>query len=94
VTDYIGTPEVMADLYEAGGRPPAMVEVLDEASSDPVIKGFGAAGLSGQPQPKFPCMSKVYDTWTAAYAQIFQGGDPAKAFTDANDAIATACEGS
>jgi hypothetical protein len=39
-------------------------------------------------------MSSVYDTWSAAYAQIFQGGDPTTAFTDANDAILKACEGS
>jgi arabinogalactan oligomer / maltooligosaccharide transport system substrate-binding protein len=90
--DYLGTEEVQLDLYEAGGRPPAMTSAFEQVSSDPIIEGFGLSGQNGQPLPAIPEMSVVFDNWTDAYNLIFTGTDPTEAFTNAatimRDAIA------
>ena len=83
MVDYLGTEEVQLALYEAGGRPPAMLTAYDQVSSDPIIQGFGAAGQLGTPLPAIPEMSAVWDSWTDAYSLIFTGTDPTQAFTDA-----------
>ena len=81
--DYVNAEDVQLQLFEAGGRPPAMLSALETVSTDPDIQGFGAAGQAGQPQPAIPAMSSVWDTWKDAYNLIFTGTDPAQAFTDA-----------
>ena len=83
MVDYLGTEEVQLALFEAGGRPPAMLSAYDQVSSDPLIQGFGAAGQLGTPLPAIPEMSAVFDSWTDAYSLIFTGSDPVQAFTDA-----------
>jgi arabinogalactan oligomer / maltooligosaccharide transport system substrate-binding protein len=81
--DYINAEDVQLQLFEAGGRPPAMTSAFDKVSSDPDIKGFGLAGQNGQPQPAIPAMGSVWDTWKDAYNLVFTGTDPTKAFSDA-----------
>lgn len=81
--DYVNTEDVQLQLFEAGGRPPAMTSAFDKVSSDPDIQGFGAAGQAGQPQPAIPAMSSVWDNWKDAYSLIFTGSDPEQAFKDA-----------
>ncbi len=83
MVDYLGTEEVQLALFEAGGRPPAMLSAYDQVSSDPIIQGFGAAGQQGTPLPAIPEMSAVWESWTDAYSLIFTGTDPVQAFTDA-----------
>ena len=83
LVDYLNTEEVQLALFEAGGRPPAMLSAYDQVSSDPLIQGFGAAGQLGTPLPAIPEMSAVWDSWTDAYSLIFTGTDPTQAFTDA-----------
>jgi len=83
MVDYLGTEEVQLALFEAGGRPPAMLSAYDQVSSDPLIQGFGLAGQQGTPLPAIPEMSAVWDSWTDAYSLIFTGSDPVQAFTDA-----------
>ncbi len=83
MVDYLSTEEVQLALYEAGGRPPAMLSAYDQVSSDPIIQGFGAAGQLGTPLPAIPEMSAVWESWTDAYSLIFTGSDPVQAFTDA-----------
>jgi maltose-binding protein MalE len=83
MVDYLNTEEVQLALFEAGGRPPAMLSAYDQVSSDPLIQGFGAAGQLGTPLPAIPEMSAVWDSWTDAYSLIFTGTDPTQAFTDA-----------
>jgi maltose-binding protein MalE len=83
MVDYLGTEEVQLALFEAGGRPPAMLSAYEQVSSDPLIQGFGAAGQLGTPLPAIPEMSAVWESWTDAYALIFTGTDPTQAFTDA-----------
>jgi maltose-binding protein MalE len=85
--DYLNTEEVALQLYEAGGRPPALTSAFEKVSSDPIIQGFGLAGQQGLPQPAIPEMSAVWDTWKDAYNLIFTGSDPTTAFTDAATAI-------
>jgi maltose-binding protein MalE len=83
MVDYLGTEEVQVALFDAGGRPPAMLSAYDQVSDDPIIQGFGAAGQLGTPLPAIPEMSAVWDSWTDAYSLIFTGSDPVQAFTDA-----------
>jgi maltose-binding protein MalE len=83
MVDYLGTEEVQLALFEAGGRPPAMLSAYEQVSDDPIIQGFGAAGQLGTPLPAIPEMSAVWDSWTDAYSLIFTGSDPTQAFTDA-----------
>jgi maltose-binding protein MalE len=83
MVDYLGTEEVQLALFEAGGRPPAMLSAYDQVSSDPLIQGFGLAGQQGTPLPAIPEMSAVWESWTDAYSLIFTGSDPVQAFTDA-----------
>lgn len=85
--DYVNNEDVQLKLFDAGGRPPAMKSAYDKVSTDPDIKGFGAAGQAGQPQPAIPAMSKVWDNWKDSYSLIFTGSDPQQAFTDAAKSI-------
>lgn len=81
--DYVNNEDVQLQLFDAGGRPPAMLSAFAKVSTDPDVEGFGKAGLAGQPQPAIPAMSAVWDTWKDAYSLIFTGSDPTQAFTDA-----------
>jgi maltose-binding protein MalE len=83
MVDYLNTEEVQLALFEAGGRPPAMLSAYEQVASDPIIQGFGAAGQLGTPLPAIPEMSAVWESWTDAYSLIFTGSDPVQAFTDA-----------
>ncbi|MFA9432090.1 extracellular solute-binding protein [Egicoccus sp. AB-alg2] len=92
VLDYLGQEEVQLELYEAGGRPPALVSAFESVQDDPVIAGFGAAGETGRPMPAIPEMGAVWEAWTAAYQNIFSGNDPEAAFQEAADQIRTAID--
>ena len=91
--DYVNTEEPQLALYDAGGRPPALLSALETIADDPVIQGFGAAAENGVPQPAIPQMATVYENWRDAYALIFSGSDPQQAFIDAADSIRTAISG-
>jgi ABC-type glycerol-3-phosphate transport system substrate-binding protein len=39
--DYVGTEEVQLQLFEAGGRPPAMLSAFEQVKTDPDVQGFG-----------------------------------------------------
>ena len=87
VLDFLGTEAVQLDLFDAGGRPPAMTSAFDQVSDDPLIQGFGLSGQAGAPLPNIPAMSAVWSTWTDAYTLIFQGSDPVESFTTAAETI-------
>jgi arabinogalactan oligomer / maltooligosaccharide transport system substrate-binding protein len=93
VLDYLATEEIQLALFEAGGRPPALLSAFDKVSSDPIIQGFGLSGQQGQPQPAIPAMGAVWDSWKDAYSLIYTGSDPAKAFTDAGATIRSKIKG-
>lgn len=85
--DYMNTEDAQLALFDAGGRPPAMLSAFESVANDPVIEGFGLSGQQGVPQPAIPEMGAVWDTWKNAYSLIFNGADPNQAFTDAAAAI-------
>lgn len=79
LTNYIGTEKVQTELYKAGARPPALTAAFEKAASDPIIKGFGTVGATGQPMPNIPAMAKVWQFWGVTQASIIEGkGDPAQ----------------
>lgn len=89
VLDMMSTQEAQFELYKAGGRAPALTAALEQASSDPNIAGFGAAGANGHPMPAIPEMGSVWEAWTNAYVLIGQGSDPEQAFKDAAEQVRT-----
>jgi arabinogalactan oligomer / maltooligosaccharide transport system substrate-binding protein len=77
LVNYLGTDEVAQQLFEAGGRAPALTAVFDEVSSDPVVAGFGEVGANGSPIPNIPAMASVWEEWgNAQGAIVLQRGDP------------------
>ncbi len=92
--DYVNTKDVQVELFNKGGRPPAMTAAFDAVKADVDVQGFGAAGQAGQPQPAIPAMGSVWDGWKDAYSQIFTGVDPEQAFKDAATAIRAKIAGS
>jgi arabinogalactan oligomer/maltooligosaccharide transport system substrate-binding protein len=76
LVNFIATPEVQTELYELGGRVPAMTEAA-EAVDDPILAGFNEAGATGAPMPSLPEMSAVWEWWGAAEVDIINGTAPA-----------------
>ena len=82
VVDYVGTEEVQTAMFEAGGRIPAHKAAFEAASEDPIVKGFGAAGVKAEPMPAIPAMAAVWSAWGATEIAILQKkGDPAELWT-------------
>ncbi|MEE6272578.1 sugar ABC transporter substrate-binding protein [Georgenia wangjunii] len=69
LVNYIATPDVQTELFELGGRVPAMTEAA-EGLDDPILQGFNEAGATGAPMPSIPEMSAVWEYWGAAEADI------------------------
>ncbi|CAN5169993.1 maltose/maltodextrin ABC transporter substrate-binding protein MalE [soil metagenome] len=81
VQDFIGTEEVQLALFEAGGRPPALLAAFEQVADDPDVQGFGLAGQNGAPLPAIPEMGSVWTAWTDAYELIYdQQGTPSENF--------------
>ena len=87
VLDFLGTADAQLELYEAGNRPPALIEAFEQVQDDPAVAGFGAAGEDGRPMPAIPEMGSVWEAWTLAYTNIFSGADPEESFEEAADQI-------
>ncbi len=91
LVNYIGTADVQLELYKAGNILPALKAAAEEASSDPILAGFAAAGADAVPMPAVPAMGAVWQYWGIAQAEIINGGDPttvwAKLVTDVAAAI-------
>jgi arabinogalactan oligomer / maltooligosaccharide transport system substrate-binding protein len=87
LVDYMASEEAQVALYEAGGRPPALLAAAEAAADDPDTAGFGEAGRNGYPMPAIPEMGAVWTAWTDAYTLVFQGSDPEQAFRDAANQI-------
>jgi arabinogalactan oligomer / maltooligosaccharide transport system substrate-binding protein len=58
--DYLNTEELQLELFDAGGRPPAMTSAFEQVADDPIIQGFGLSGQQGAPLPAIPEMSAVW----------------------------------
>jgi arabinogalactan oligomer/maltooligosaccharide transport system substrate-binding protein len=88
VVNYLGTEEVAQQLFDAGGRAPALTSVFDQVSSDPIIAGFGSVGAEGSPIPNIPAMAAVWEEWgNAQGAIVLQRGDPVELWTTMADKV-------
>ena len=76
LVNYIGTADVQLELFKAGNVLPALTAAAEEASNDPIVAGFAAAGESAVPMPAVPAMGAVWQYWGIAQAEIINGGDP------------------
>jgi maltose-binding protein MalE len=82
--DFLVNKDVMMQLYEAGGRPPAYLPALNEVAGNPDIQGFAASAANGYPMPKIPEMGSVWSAWSDALQLIVtQEQDPVAAMHDA-----------
>lgn len=87
LTEFVATTDVMFEIYEQGGRPPAHVGAL-ELVADERLAAFGEAGIEGLPMPAIPEMSAVWTAWGDAVTLIMQeqvGGE--EAFENAAEQI-------
>ncbi|MCK9793214.1 maltose ABC transporter substrate-binding protein [Isoptericola sp. 4D.3] len=82
LVNYMSTSEAQTALFEAGGRPPALVEAADAASADPLVAGFREVGAQAVPMPSIPEMGSVWSFWGVTEASIISGkaDDPVKAW--------------
>jgi maltose-binding protein MalE len=89
LTEFIATDESMQYIFDNDPRPSAWVSIFN-ATDDPNMKGFAAAGANGQPMPAIPEMGSVWDAWGSAGTLIAQGQEtPAQALKEAADQIRT-----
>ncbi len=79
--DYLTTAEAQDTLYEVSRRTPALEESAAKVE-DPILEGFGEAGLEGDPLPAIAEMGAVWTFWGAAEISIVDGSaaDPAAAW--------------
>lgn len=88
VQDFVGSEEVQLALFEAGGRPPALLSAFEQVADDPDVQGFGESGREGVPLPAIPEMGSVWTAWTDAYELIYeQQGTPTENFQAAAEQI-------
>ena len=94
VVNYLSTEPVQTQLYELGGRAPALTAAADKVD-DPILKGFNEAGATGAPMPSIPEMGSVWSFWGTTEVQIIDGQatDPAAAWTTMVDNIQGAING-
>lgn len=83
LTEFVATEDVMYQLYEAGGRPPAFTPALERVEDEDLL-AFAEVGADARPMPAIPEMSAVWSAWGGAQELII-GGDlePEEAMTDA-----------
>ncbi|MCC2032752.1 sugar ABC transporter substrate-binding protein [Microbacterium allomyrinae] len=96
VVNYIGSEEAQLALYEAGGRPPALLSAFEIAAAEnPDVGAFGAVGLTGVPMPAIPEMGAVWDNWGSTQSALVNGtaGDPTEAWQAMAGRIQTAIDG-
>jgi maltose-binding protein MalE len=88
--DYVAADGFMQALFEADPRPSAWMAVR-EATEDPDLAGFTAAGEAAHPMPAIPAMNAVWDSWKAAIQTVFQGAaTPEDAAKNAADQVRSA----
>lgn len=87
LTEFVASEEVQAALYTAGGRPSALMSVM-EGVEDPAAAAFAEASATGLPMPAIPEMSAVWGAWGDAVTLAMQGElAPDEAFTQAATTI-------
>jgi len=73
LVEYIGNPDVQAELFKVGHRPPANKQAFEEAKTDKDVAAFGAVGQKAVPMPNIPAMGSVWADWGVAQAEIISG---------------------
>jgi hypothetical protein len=87
LTEFVATPEIMYELYEAGNRPPAYIPALNLVEDDDMA-AFGSAGRDAMPMPALAEMGSVWQAWGDAFSLIIQGELSAQeALTNAQNQI-------
>lgn len=91
VQEYVSRADVQVALYEAGDRPPALVEAYDQVSEGNAdIEAWGAAAEGGTPMPNIPQMNAVWGPLGKATADIVTGADPAERLATAQSEVEAA----
>lgn len=79
VQEYVSRADVQVALFEAGNRPPALVEAYEQvAEGNEDIAAWGQAAEGGTPMPNIPQMNAVWGPLGIATAAIVNGEDPAE----------------
>ncbi|GAA1165247.1 extracellular solute-binding protein [Ornithinimicrobium humiphilum] len=88
VQEYVSRADVQVALYEAGDRPPALVEAYDQVSEGNTdIEAWGQAAEGGTPMPNIPQMNAVWGPLGKATADIVNGTDPAERMATAQKEV-------
>lgn len=74
--EYVETADAQKQLYDVGGRVPAMTSVADSID-DPDIKGFAEVAGSGVPMPAIPEMGSVWQFWGVTEVNVVTGKEDA-----------------
>ena len=74
--DEVMTTEFMDGMYAVDPRPPAWLESLEKASSDPIVEAFGEYGKQGIPMPAVPRDGLGSTELGLAEYKIARGEDP------------------
>ncbi|MDE0067535.1 MAG: extracellular solute-binding protein [Acidimicrobiaceae bacterium] len=92
--DFIATDETMQALFDADGRPPAWLPVVEALSSNPDVQVFGASIANGIPMPNIPEMGAVWGPLGDNLLQVRNGeSTAADAMTAAAEAVRAAVGG-
>lgn len=62
LNEFVATEDVMLELYEVGGRPPAYLPALAQVD-DPDLVAFAEAGENANMMPAIPAMGSVWGNW-------------------------------
>ena len=73
LVEYVGNPDVQAELFKVGNRPPANMQAFERANADKDVAAFGTVGQKAVPMPNVPAMGSVWADWGVAEAQIISG---------------------
>ncbi|WP_131105723.1 sugar ABC transporter substrate-binding protein [Ornithinimicrobium sufpigmenti] len=91
VQEYVSRPDVQVALFEAGDRPPALIEAYDQvAETNADIEAWGLAAEGGTPMPNIPAMNAVWGPLGIATASIVNGEDPAEQMATAQSEVESA----
>lgn len=88
VQEYVSRADVQVALYEAGDRPPALIEAYDQVAADNTdIEAWGLAAEGGTPMPNIPQMNAVWGPLGIATAAIVNGEDVAERMATAQSEV-------
>ena len=91
LTDFMTSTDTQVAIWKQAQNPPALTAALDEVSSDPDMKAFGAIGATAVVTPAIPAMDQVWGPWGETEVAILNGqGDPVALWTAMADKIKAA----